>query len=144
MTVADISQARDDILTFFKEAWDAGEDSEDLLVIYDDVKKEVPKDGAAWARVTVRHNSSVQSTLSGQTGKRRFEKNGTITVQIFTPYGKGLSLSDNLAIIAVDAFEGKATDSGIWFRNVRANEIGNDGPWFQTNVIAEFIYDQIK
>lgn len=138
-----ISEARDEILTFFKTAWDAGGSSNGLPVIYDDTKQDVPSDASAWARVSVRHTAFNQATLQGETTKR-WERTGFVFVQLFTKYGNGLSLSDPLSIICLNAFEGKKTSNGVWFRNVRSNEIGQSGDWHQTNVIAEFIYDEIK
>jgi hypothetical protein len=66
-------------------------------------------------------------------------------VQIFTFYGKGGSLSDDLATIAKNAFEGVTTSPGrVIFRDVRSQEIGQEGQWFQTNVLADFEYDEIR
>ena len=68
-------------------------------------------------------------------------------VQIFVPLslGEGLLLDSKLAIIARDAYEGQRTVSDIWFRNVRINEVGSSSDaWFQTNVLAEFFYEELK
>jgi hypothetical protein len=92
----------------------------------------------------VQHANSAQATLADESSKKVFTRNGVLTVQIFTVYGIGLTKSDALVKIVQDAFEGKATLNGIWFRNVRASEIGQDGEWHQTNVLVEFIYDEVK
>jgi hypothetical protein len=70
-----------------------------------------------------------------------------VIVQVFAPLtaGEGLTQAEALAIIARDAFEGKTAGAGqVWFRNVAINEIGPDGPWFQINVSADFLYDETK
>jgi hypothetical protein len=135
----------------FKTAWDANTpavtpDSTVPQVYYEGVGTAGPgPQDAPWARASIRHTLGGQSTLSNENGARRFEKSGIITIGIFTPFetGGGLVLSENLAVIAKAAFEGKSTASNVWFRDVRINEVGADGPWFHVNVVAEFIYDEI-
>lgn len=138
------AQARDEILTFFKVAWEADAESVNVPIYYWDVKKDGPTQGSPFARITVRHLNGVQATLADQVGNRKFERNGVITVQVFTPFGGGLVKNDALAKVASDAFEGKATQNQIWFRDVTINEIGQDEAWFQTNVTANFTYDEQK
>ncbi len=144
MPLASLTAARDAILTLFKVAWDAQTPPVPKL-LNDDVKDDLPAGTFPWARIIVRHNTGFQATLAGETGNRRFRRLGLVTVQIFTPYGDGLDLNDALAKVAVDAFEGKSTAADeVLFRNVRSNEVGQDGNWFQTNVFAEFEYDEVK
>lgn len=143
MAITTIEQARDEIHALFHAAWDATQKT----VIYDDIKGEIPKtnDPAgnpdAWARITVQHATSNQATLANHLGKRRFTRNGLVTVQIFTPLGTGLLVADQLYQIALDTFQGKVTPGNIWFRNARLQEIGAEGEWFQGNVSADFEYD---
>ncbi len=148
LTYAD---ARDEILTLFKDAWDAGADSAGVRVQYPDVAEDPPPETeetnespSPWARVTVEHASGGQDTLMGSVGNRRFRRDGTVRVQIFTAFGQGLSLADSLAKIAADAFEGQTTPNDVWFRNVRLNELGRDGEYSVTQVLADFTYDEVK
>lgn len=147
---ATIEVARDEIAQLFLDAWNAATLSSGLRVLFDDRPENVPTaastDGnpPAWARLTIRHTSGSQATLAGADGRSRWRRNGVVTVQIFAPFGTGLSISDKLAMIALAAFEGQATASGVWFRNARLQEIGSDGPWFQVNVSAEFEYDEVR
>lgn len=134
------TQARDEILTLLKAAWDPTT----YPMIYDDLKGSVPTTSTPWARATLKHFTGNQSTLANDVGNRRFSRSGNLTVQIFTESGKGLSLSDTLAKIVTDAFEGQTSPSGIWFRNVRYNEAVADGNWYQVNVIVDFEYDELK
>ncbi len=147
MPVNSIAEARDEILTHFKTAWDAGTPPIPLL-LYDDKHVDLPIDDP-YARITVTHNTFNQATIGATVANGgngvRFRRFGIIVVQVFTISGAGLTNADVLVDLALNAFEGEHTGSDrIEFRNVRANEIGQDGPWFQTNVIAEFEYDKIK
>lgn len=143
MPVSSITVARDAINTAFKAAWDAQTPPIPAL-LFDDTKQDLSGGEAPYARITVRHNVFQQATLGG-IGNRRFRRSGIVAVQIFTPAGEGLTDADKFAKVALDTFEGKNTGGdAIEFRNARINEIGQDGPWFQTNVLAEFEYDEIK
>lgn len=137
---ATFEQARDEMLAVFKAAWD----TTGHYAAYPDRPEEKPKGADPWARVTVRHAVGEQGSLANHEGRRRWERRGTLFVQIFTPSGEGLSRSDTLAKIVVDALEGKSTPRGVWFRNTRINEVGPDGDWYQVNVLADFIYDEVK
>lgn len=105
----------------------------------------LPDGSEAWARAHIQHNDGNQTTF-GSVGGRRFRRIGIVTIQIFVPLQEGLTLSDALVKIAMDAFEGQhaTLDTGVWFRNVRFREVGPDGPWFQANVLADFVYDNTK
>lgn len=134
------AEARDEIFAVFKTAWD----TTGYPAHYQDVRKRRSRDEEPWAVVTLNHSSGFQATLSGASGSRTFARLGFVTVQIFTPSGKGLQESYDLCKVVSDAFEGVSTPGGVWFRNVRLNEVGRDGEFHQLNVIAEFRYDEIK
>lgn len=133
-------QARDEMFSVFKTAWDAT----GYPVHYEDVYKPRSKDEKPWATVTLKHASGFQSTLSGVTGSKTFTRLGFITTQIFVPTGKGLQEAYDLAKVISDAFEGTSTPGGVWFSNVTLNEVGREGEFFQLNVVIEFRYDEIK
>lgn len=145
-----LSTARDEILGLFNEYWlfqtPVYNNGQAIEVEWQGVDtKKPPRPGKPLARIFIKHSQSSQRTF-GATGARRFTRFGLVTVQVFAPIvrGNGLSLSEKLAIIARDAFEGRGTDSGIWFRNARTVEIGPDGTFFQYNVVVEFQYDEFK
>jgi hypothetical protein len=139
-----IKQAKDEIQTAFRTAWLAADTSDEYPIRYWDVAY-VDTPDTPWCRLTVRHQDAEKVTLSNDVGARRFRRYGVATVQIFTFYGKGGSLSDDLATIAKNAFEGVTTSPGrVIFHNVRSQEIGQEGQWFQTNVLADFEYDEIR
>jgi len=147
MPIALIADGRDEILAHFTDKWNAGTPPIPLL-LYDDKHRDLPDD-APYARITIKHNVFPQVTVGATVVKGgngvRFRRFGIVTVQVFELSGDGLTSSDVLVDLALDAFEGEKTGlDRVEFRNARINEIGQDGPWFQTNVIAEFTYDRVK
>lgn len=137
-------EAVDDMLALFKTAWDAtGHGSR---VKYDNVgQKSLPPSGQnPWARVVLRHTTSRQASLAGESGNRRFRRTGVITIQIFQVVGNGLTGGTDLAKIIQDAYEGVTSPGGAIFRDVAINEIGPSGDFYQTNVVIPFEYDEIK
>lgn len=138
-------EAVDDIYTKFKVAWDT--------VGHPVIFQDVPLDTAAqaaidtqeipWCRVSIRHNTRVQATLNGP-GGRRFDARGIFIGEIYTPTGDGMTLARSLSRLVEQAFEGISTPNGVWFRNVRTQEIGPDGNFTHVNVIAEFQYDEVR
>jgi hypothetical protein len=103
-----------------------------------------PPVDTSWIRFDVREESSFQQTLGIPTN-RKFERGGSIYIDIFTPADKGTSESDVLVDELRTLFEG-VTFSGIRCYNVVARELGpsEDGAWFHTNVQVFYDYDQIK
>jgi len=136
--------ARDTVLGQFKTAWDADPESSLIPVYYWDQKRNRPADDLEpFVRINMVHATGFQASLARDTGTIIYGREGIIQIQIFTPLGKGLTQADSLAKVAADAFEGQ-NNGDIWFRNVRINEIGPDGDRFQTNVLIDFTYDEIK
>jgi hypothetical protein len=139
MTSLTHKQAVDSMLTLFKAAWD----TTGYISIYPNVAGDKPLIAEPWARVNITHEDEAAGSLSGATGTQRWTRSGFLSVQVFTPTGEGLSNGHALTKIVQDAFEGQTVD-GIWFRNVRVNEIGPDGDYYQINVLIDFTYDEIK
>jgi hypothetical protein len=147
---ANYTTAIDEILGLFKAAWDAGAGTFNGGTVpevrYDGIGEAGPPDGEApWAKVTIRHGSSPQGSLSSGAGLVRYENGGTITVQVRYPLKSG-GLNDNakgLAEVARAAFRGKATASQVWFRNARINEVGAVDAYYLINVNVEFLYDEL-
>lgn len=139
---ATYAQARDAMMDLLNTAWAAGASTYPIL--WDDRVGNPDPSKKAWARVFIRHNQGDQETLSNPIGTRLFRRDGIINVQIFTATGDGLKTSDALAKIVADAYEGKATSNGVWFKNVRLRENGVDGNWYQVNVLIDFEYNEAK
>lgn len=132
--------ASDEMLAFFKTAWD----TTSLIAVYENVKGAVPTTQVAWARPVIRHGAGGIQSLTGGLSTTNYERTGLMVVSIFIPNGNGLSLGRSLSKTVADAFEGKSTASGVWFRNIRVVEVGPDNEWYQFNVVIEFIYDEVK
>lgn len=135
-------QAYDEMADAFFAAWTPT----GLKYTFEDLANDdlLPSTDAAWCRFSLRHNAGRQAGMGAAAGQRMFRRTGTITVQIFTLSSKGLSEAQRLAKVVGDAFEGQSTPGGVWFKNVRMNEIGRDGQFFQTNLLTDFEYDEVK
>lgn len=111
----------------------------DVVAVWPDVPGDTPTD-TKWIRATVRHATGRQSSLSNEFGVRKFTKAGLLMVQCFAPVGDGELAARDLADVFVEKLE-TITNSPVWYRNIRLNEVGKDGPAVQVNVMAEFQYD---
>lgn len=141
--------AQDEMLGLFRAAWEAlspavvsgpvpdvqwpGDTSDD------------PPPAKCYARVAIRHRPSGQRTF-GPVGQRRFERPGDVHIQCFAPVslGDGLTIAENLAIIARNAFEGVGTASGLIFRNSHTRYVGIDKAHHQYNMTVEFQFDETR
>lgn len=145
-----IATARDDMIGMVNTAWTAvGAPTENVTLLFGDVSGDEPNSGSTYeiqpfGRATVQHFGGGQTSLSNDTGSKTFTRTGLITVQIFTPAGDGYDLADAFAKVVLDAFEGKQSTNGVWFRNARLTEVGRSGAWTQTNVLVDFTYDETK
>ena len=150
MALPSISSAKDEIFALFKTKWEADTPtltgSGAIRVEWPGVDNgSPPPPDEPYAAIFMRISNSLQTTF-GETGQRRFTRFGLITVQCFAPLsaGNGSTFAENAAIIAQDAFEGVGTNTGIWFRKVRTQEIGASKTWYQFNMVAEFLFDEMK
>lgn len=147
MSLPTFQGATDELLGLFWDFWRAETPAANggnvPTVQWPDDESDPPAADAPFARIRIRHNPSGQSTF-GPTGQRRFARSGIVTVQVFTPVtdGAGSTLAGKLATIARNAYEGRSTASGIWFRDTRIKEVGSDKTWYQINVTVEFEYDE--
>lgn len=115
-----------------------------LTIVWDDLETPNVPPQANWCRHIIKHNKGVQGSLSGALGLQRWVRGGLVTIQVFVGSGQGNLVSDQMITIIQRAYEGKTTSGGIIFRNVKFAEIGQSGPWAQTNFTIEFEYDEIK
>jgi hypothetical protein len=141
MSVANnVSQAVTDILVMFTNVWGG------LACDIPGSPFKAPSSDTVWARWRIQHETGGQNSLANVVGKRRFNRGGTVFIQIFTPLNNGVEMAYDLAEIVVGAYEGKRTASGAWFRNIRMNEVDNEtdvAGMQQINVLVDFDYDQI-
>lgn len=141
-----LAEARDAVSLLINDAWLADPASSSIPMLWDDVKGDKPgEDGSTtrtdpYAKTTIRTIASPQSTQ----GRRRYETTGTVTVQIFTPFGDGNALGDVLAQVILDVLRGHiGSPAGLSFFDIDPNEIGETGPWFQMNVGASLRYQEL-
>lgn len=126
---------------------------QDVVLLYPDAetlwagmeKKDPPAVDKSWFRWTMQHTEGGQASLSCEHGERRWRRNGLIIVQCFAPLDQGgLTLAQRMAESVRDAYQGKATPGGVWFRNATTQEVGVDDGWYHVNAIIQFTYDEVR
>ncbi len=135
------SEAKDFICKTFEDAW-VGVGLDPTVVKYDDVPGQKPAGDVPWARVNVQHADGNQSSLAGGNGTRRFRNVGTVIVQVFTPIGDGSVAEYDVGQAVLNAYR-TARHTNLWFKGQRLREVPSDGMFAQTNVLAEFTYDDV-
>lgn len=140
---ADLVTTEDDIYARLKTVWNADPNSMGVALVYDNTEQSVspPETGTvAWARASVQTGDSSQSALGHSTA--RFENTGLLSVQIFTPVGKGLKQTKKLQQVVLSAVRKHVTPNGVIFRSVQIVDAGTSGKWRQFNVLCEFEVDE--
>lgn len=95
-----------------------------------------------WVRWTVRHTDSALNTF-GNTGNRRYLREGILTASILTLEKNGRGAGDEYLDTARTLFEGVCVD-GIDYQDATTQEVGVDGKWYIINLDIAFDYYQIK
>jgi hypothetical protein len=134
-----VENARDEMYALAKTAFEGR-----CELVYDDAKAKKPNGPDPWARATVRHTNGGESSISRGNGKGRYTRIGTLYLNLFAPPGDGLRVLDPLVKVALDAYEGKTTPSGIWFTKAQVREMGVVNGLAQVNVLVNFSYDEVK
>lgn len=141
MPIANQTAGKNAIYARFKAVMDASAYAA-IPVLYPDVVADKVPDGS-FVKIFVDYNTERPASIGGPS-LRRYRIYGLVTVQIFTPYGKGEVDSDLISGVVKGAFRGVNTGAdAITFRNARAITVGQSGSWLQANVTAEFDYDEI-
>jgi hypothetical protein len=141
-------EARDAVLELIYNGIKADAYTGDLKIIFDDDDNDdstgtnLPKSDESWLEIYMRHNAGGQSTLQGASGSRRFQRDGVIAINVYTPRGNNLKASDDISEIICSILEN--SNIPIWFRNTISSEIGNFRSWYLTSITSEFTYDQIR
>lgn len=139
------AQARDEILGRLKTTVESSGIVPLPTIVWDDQATTISRaTNTRWIRAKLQHIISPQATLGDDLGRRHYTNGGILTVEIRTPFDRGSELWDQIATTIRDAYRGYSTPGGVWFRNARISEIGNDGAWFQVNVYVDFEYDEYK
>ena len=145
-------EAKDAMFALFNTAWQAGAGA--IVGSVPEIRwqgvegRDLPPTDDYWCRVSLQTLRRKQATLGLPTGDadiKRYTVFGLIFVQVFCP----MALSDAgakgelLAQLAQNAFSGKTTDNGVWFRNTVINELPATDDYYIFNVVAEYTYDDI-
>lgn len=137
-----ITQARDDMLSMVKAAIDASSYAS-MKIIWDDVEPdEATSADEVYMKVDINHLFGGQTSLGRP--RARFTRRGVIRCCIYALRGSGMSTSDEIAQIVLDAFEGQSSPGGVWFRNASPQERQQDGKRSRLDVVIEFTYDEQK
>lgn len=142
-------EAKDEIYSQFFAAWVAG--SAAIVGYVPEVRWQnleeatKPDQSKYWARVSTQSVDEPQANLGADAeGKRRYTGLGLVFVQIFVPKTEGNDYKGaKLAELARNAYRGKKTTGGVWFRNVRINNLEPEELFYRFNVVAEYEYDEI-
>lgn len=109
-----------------------------------------PKLSVPWMRLKMVHETGFQATLTDKMGLQRFRRTGSFYAQVFHPLGSSLIGPEEGAMMIETALQkpkkvqGVQSEACVQLRNVRLNEVGSDGHWYQFNVVADFEYDEVK
>jgi hypothetical protein len=136
------NEARGEAFTLFEAGWNAAGIIDPTPEVRWQGKAEGEPPRSYFARVSMVQASTRQASFAetDAASKTKYDNQGHIIVQVFAPmnaedafYNGGL-----LAAKARDIFRRVETPSGMWFRNMRVNELSNDGEYFRWNVIIEY------
>ena len=141
-------QALADMFGLFNTAWTAGTTA--IVGYVPPVRwpgieqPTAPDRSKFWARVSQKTSNETQSTLRNGDNGQRYTNRGTLYVQIFCPVSLSGSLKNGrkLAELARDAYRGKHSVNGVWFRNARILEMPTEQDWFALTVQVDYIYDE--
>lgn len=131
--------AKDAMLDVFKAAWD----TTGFPAVYDDKPGNKPTSETVWARATIQHGDSFQSSIAGAAGQRRYTDTGFVFVQVFAPVGDGSTACLQAAQLVRNAYQ-DSRHPNVWFRNVRLKEVTDKGAFVSINVEAAFSYDDVR
>lgn len=102
-----------------------------------------PPVDAGFCAIYITYHHGGQYSLAGSTGKRHYNKTGTIVVQSFGPLSKnGFAESERLSQLVESCYRGKTGTGGIWFREIKSTPVGPTSAWYQHNTTITFEYSQ--
>jgi len=108
-------EAYNSIFQLFRAVW--GVQKVDLPDVKIDSK--TLSNGEPWSRFRVNYFEDGQRTLAGNDGKSRFGRSGEVVIELFFPLGRGVKAAYDVADTVRNAYEGKRTAKGVWFRDCR-------------------------
>lgn len=144
----DMLEAREIMFSEINRAWN---DICDMLlgvpkIIFwpNTANEEHPSDDV-WARCSVMHNREQGNiTLADESGKKIWDRNGILTLQIFVPIlmQNYYNICENLAVYVRNSFE--SSKSCVTYRRPSVIEIGKDSGFYNFNFVTNFSYSNVK
>lgn len=137
----DYSTAFDETCAQFASVWDAT----GYEAVYPNLGQDAPDAAASpvaaqpFAKLVFRHRPGDQAL-----GNRLFTRRFTLRVEIRVPSGVSAKVGYDLAKVVSLGFEGQDTASGVWFRNGRIQEVGQDGAWWLTFFLIDGEYTELR
>lgn len=140
-------EAVDQMFELFKTDWDANTTS--IVGYVPEVRwpnveePEIPPKDLYWARVNQMTVSESQLAFC-ETVEKVYNPMGLIIVQLFCPKSNTESSTKGreLSMIVKKAYRGKKTAGGVWFRNVRIEEMKVEMNFYRFNIVAEYEYNE--
>lgn len=141
-------QAVDEIFKVFRDTWNA--EASAIVGYLPEIRYQGVEEPSKlpidkyWARVSQQTVSDSQSTLRNGTCGQRYRTNGLVFIQLFCPKSDSLGMTTGrkLATVVRNGYRGVKTSGGVWFSNVRINELPPEDNWYRLNVVAEYEYDE--
>lgn len=117
-----------------------------VLVVFDN-QSPPAKLPTEWARLTIQAASTSQATFGGS--NRISRETGVITIQVFTPLGKGTARAYELAGKVRDVLEYQLVRGDTWSGYTRAVNIAvvgqeDENERYQINVTTSYQWDRSK
>lgn len=143
------SEARDEIFAIFTNAWSAGSAAVTTYIPkieYQGLQsRNTPDTAKHWCRISIQTVSENQASFARNAGEKKFTAFGLVYVQIFSPHSENNGFQKGLLLgqVAKNAFRGESTPGGVWFRNVRINELSPEDSFHRLNVVAEYEHDEL-
>lgn len=132
-----------------KDAWEGDPLTQDIRIVWGNVvhdiqgQYDVHGNPIPYLHVQALHSGGRQVSLGGSRGSKH-EKTGSLIAALRVPEGQGTVDGHDMLSIAGDAFQGKKSPNGVWFRNVTYVDVGTDRAWYLITMTATFIYDLIR
>jgi hypothetical protein len=144
--------ARDDIMAMFLAAWNANTPAICTTVppiIWQGFEPSAPLPASFyWVRIAINTMVENQTTLCstvGTEGQNRYTASGIVVIQLFCPRSIAGSYQTGglLAQVARNAFRGKESPNGVWFRNATVKDVSPEDAYWRFNMTCNFVYDDI-
>ncbi len=143
--MATFEQARDDIGTIMKAAWEADPASSGLPLLYEDKEEaagQIPDDVSAWGRLEIKFSTSIQAGHGDS--QKRWNRTGFVFMNLYTTPGEGNETKDDLLKVVMDTFEGTSTTNGVLLHEIIVDNKGIVSEMRETRVSIAFDFDELK